>query len=224
MPPATPSFQPGAGPSLPPPLPAMPRRGRFRLGAWGMIGLSLAALLVLFKLGTFVRAGNSSARPSRSEAGITYRNERVPTGPWSIHVIQIDRSQKDLGFFSAHARNKILGVSLLADQAKAIPVQVGQAIAGVNGDFYIRDHPTYSGDPRGLQIIQGELVSGPSTVCVWFDASSNPHLDEVRDQFEVTWPEGRKTPFGLNEERGAKDAVLYTPTYGSSTRTPDGRE
>lgn len=189
-----------------------------------MVGLFLVAFLVLFKFGSVLRASRYSAKPGRTEAGVTYRNDRISSEPWSIHVVQIDRSRSDLGFYSSHARHQILGVGLLAEQAKAIPSEVGQAIAGVNGDFYIRDQPPYTGDPRGIQIIENELVSGPSTVCVWFDASGNPHLDEVKSEFEVTWPDGQKAPFGLNEERSGNRAVLYTPTYGSSTHTHSGRE
>src|SRR5689334_7088142 len=65
----------------------------------------------------------------KSEPGISYRNERIPSEPWSIHVIKIDRSRKDLGFFSAHARDRVLGVSVLAQQAKAVPPEFGRAIA-----------------------------------------------------------------------------------------------
>jgi hypothetical protein len=75
-----------------------------------------------------------------------------------------------------------------------------------------------------LQIVNGELISGPDTECVWFDKAGNPHLDEVQADFEVTWPNGSKTPFGLNEQRRSNAAVLYTPTYGTSTRTPQSLE
>jgi hypothetical protein len=158
------------------------------------------------------------------EPGITYTNVKIKSEPWSIHVIKVDRSRSDLTFFTAHARDKVLGVSLLADQARAIPREFGRAIAGVNGDFYDRDNPTYAGDPRGLQILRGELISAPDTVCVWFDGQGNPHLDEVKGQFQVTWPDGKKTPFGLNQRRQARAAVLYTPMYGPSTRANGGRE
>lgn len=160
----------------------------------------------------------------KSEPGISYRNDRIPSEPWSIHVLKIDRSRKDLGFFSAHARDRVLGVSVLAQQAKAVPPEFGRAIAAVNGDFYLRDNPTYAGDPRGLQIVNGDLISAPDTVCVWFDTDGNPHLDEVKGDFQVTWPDGRKTPFGLNQPRTGRTAVLYTPTYGPSTRANGGRE
>jgi hypothetical protein len=159
-----------------------------------------------------------------SDQGLTYFNDKQPDGPISIHVLKIDRSHKDLGFFSAHARDKVLAVSMIADQARSVPPAIGRAVAGVNGDFYMRDRPTYAGDPRGLQIMNGELISAPDTVCVWFDNDGNPHLDEVKGDFSVTWPNGTKTPLGLNQERPAGKAVLYTPTLGLSTRTSGGCE
>jgi hypothetical protein len=179
---------------------------------------------VLLTLGMRVRAGASEAGESKSEPGLTYRNEKINNVPWSIHVLKIDRSRKDLTFFAAHARDKVLGVSLIAQQARALPPAIGRAIAGVNGDFYIRDNPTYAGDPRGLQILNGDLISAPDTVCVWFDSDGNPHLDEVKGEFKITWPDGRKTPFGLNQQRSSRMAVLYTPSYGPSTRAAGGRE
>jgi hypothetical protein len=169
-------------------------------------------------------AGDSDVRKANSELGVAYTNDRVPRVPWSIHIVKTDRSRKDLTFFAAHAHGKVLGVSLLSEQARAIPREIGQAIAGVNGDFYERDNRVYAGDPRGLQIINGDLISGPSTVCVWFDTNGNPRLDDVKGDFKVTWPDGSKTPFGLNQRRGVNMAVLYTPTYGPSTRVIGGRE
>jgi hypothetical protein len=72
--------------------------------------------------------------------------------------------------------------------------------------------------------MNGDLISAPDTVCMWFDTGGNPHLDEVKGDFQVTWPDGRKTPFGLNQQRKAGMTVLYTPTYGVSTLAAGGRE
>ena len=168
--------------------------------------------------------GAAEFRPVKGEPGLSYKNEKVSSEPWSIHVLRVDRAQKDLALYSAHARGKVLGVSLLAEQTRAIPADVGRGIAAVNGDFYLRDNTTYAGDPRGLQIVNGELISSPDTVCVWFDAEENPHLDEVKGDFHVTWADGRKTPVGLNQQRARNSAVLYTPTYGITTRATGGRE
>jgi large repetitive protein len=232
----------------PPVLSAFPSAPSKRsLAPWAIAAIclgSMALLLVtgLVAAGIFVRSRAVAVRQERiqrvraiepqttafaqtqAEPGITYTNVKVVSEPWSIHVLKIDRSRKDLTFFTAHARDKVLGVSLLADQARAIPREFGRAVAGVNGDFYDRDNPTYAGDPRGLQIVRGEFISAPDTVCVWFDPEGNPHLDEVRGRLVATWPDGRKTPFGLNQRRQPGMATLYTPTYGPSTRASGGRE
>ena len=168
-----------------------------------------------------------AARPADGGDGVTYQNHQLTADndePWSLHILKIDRSRTDLGFYSAHAQNRVLAVSYIRDQAAAVPKDVGEAIAGINGDFYVRDQPTYAGDPRGLQIMNGELLSAPDTVCVWFDTNGHPHLEEVKGLFYATWPDGRKTPFGLNQQRAARAAVLYTPTFGASTRTSGGKE
>ncbi|HXG48748.1 MAG TPA: phosphodiester glycosidase family protein [Methylomirabilota bacterium] len=199
-----------------------PHGGRFWAGRIHPAAAALGATAPV--LGLLAQAIASDSPPAKSDAGVTYKNERVARVPWSIHVVTIDRSRKDLTFHAALARGTVLGVSLIADQARAVPRELGRAVAGINGDFYLRDDPHYAGDPRGLQIVNGELVSGPDTVCVWFDARDNPHLDEVKGDFQITWPGGRKTPFGLNQVRRPNTAVLYTPTYGPSTRMKGGTE
>src|SRR3954454_12453558 len=88
---------------------------------------------------------SSPAAETASEPGISYKNEKVPSEPLSIHILKIDRSRKDLTFFAPHARGRVLGVGLLAEQARSIPADIGKAIAGVNGDFYLRDVPTFAG-------------------------------------------------------------------------------
>jgi hypothetical protein len=49
-------------------------------------------------------------------------------------------------------------------------------------------------------------------------------MTNVVSRFEVTWPDGTRTPLGLNEERPRNAAVLYTAAIGGSTRTSGGRE
>ena len=159
-----------------------------------------------------------------SEPGISYTNIIIPAVPWSVHVLKIDRTRPDLTFYTALAQDKVLGVSLIRDQARAVPAEFGRAIAGVNGDFYDRDNATFAGDPRGLQIVRGELVSAPDTVAVWFDPEGHPHLDAVRGTMYVTWPDGKKTPFGVNQRPRPGVLNLYTPTYGPSTRAGGQRE
>ncbi len=209
-------------PVLPPPLPHS-RKGR-KFTPLVITAICAAGLAAFLARGMLAPARAGGPRETKPEPGLSYTNARVASEPWSIHVLKIDRSRQDLTFFSAHARDKVLAVSLIAEQARSVPREIGTAIAAINGDFYVRDSPPYSGDPRGLQILNGDLISAPDTVCVWFDTNGNPHLDEVRGDFNITWPDGRKIPFGLNQQRRSNMAVLYTPTYGRSTLAAGGRE
>jgi hypothetical protein len=197
----------------------------YRLLAWcGLaVCLIIGAVACLFLVFGHVSIGPPVVVPGLGP-GLTYTNQRIARVPWSIHVLRIDRAQTNLFLYSSHARGKVLAVSLIADQARSIPQSLGKAVAGINGDFYVRDNRVYAGDPRGLQIVNGELLSAPDTESVWFDRAGNPHLDEVKGEFAVTWPDGNKTPFGLNEQRTSDMAVLYTPSYGFSTRAARGRE
>jgi hypothetical protein len=188
---------------------------------------SLVALgfVAVFVTQTFFSHGQeSTTKIGRSEPGVRHWNDRVSSVPWSIHVVEIDRAHADFGYHAGLATGKVLGISRISEMAKALPRELGRAVAAINGDFYERDNRTYAGDPRGLQIVNGELVSGTSTAAVWFDPDNTPHVDDVRDDFLVTWPTGQKMPFDLNQQRRPNTAVLYTPTYGDSTRVGGGRE
>lgn len=165
-------------------------------------------------------------RSSTSNPGVTYQHETVTSVPWSVHIAKIDRKQTQLELRSTLARDKVEGLSTLVQQVQAVPASAGQPIAAVNGDFYIVDERNpYVGDPRGLQILDGELVSAPTDqASFWIDASGQPQATNVISLLRVTWPDGSSTPMGLNEERRGGRAVLFTPRHGGSTKTRGGRE
>jgi hypothetical protein len=224
--PVSPPLQPANAPAAAARPPSVSRPAPRSRGAWKYIvlGLVAAAGLTVFVSQTlFSRAQEFASKTTRAEPGLRQFNDRI-SGPLSIHVVEIDRARNDLGFYASLASGKVLGVARISEMARALPREIGRAVAVVNGDFYERDNRTYAGDPRGLQIVDGELVSGPSTAAVWFDPAGSPHVDDVRDDFLITWPNGQKLDFGINEQRRANSAVLYSPTYGESTRVAAGRD
>jgi hypothetical protein len=141
--------------------------------------------------------------------------------------VKVARNDPTLEIRSVLARGTVLGLSQLSDQILAIRGEAGTPLAGVNGDFYELGG-RYAGDPRGLQIVEGDLVSEPTghpNYCAfWIDAGGSPRIANVVSSFKVTLPDGQSLPFGLNEERPTSGAVLYTPTLGRATRTAGGRE
>ena len=159
-----------------------------------------------------------------ADSWLSYTNYRVADVPWSIHVIRVERSDSQFEIHSAHAGGGALGLSTLSDQIKLVDLRRGTPMAAVNGDYYKREG-AYAGDPRGLQIVDGELVSAPAGgVCFWIDALGQPHSTNVLSLFQIIWPNGATNSFGLNEERPLNSVALYTPALGSSTHTAGGRE
>ena len=156
----------------------------------------------------------------------SYVNEKVAEGPWSIHLIKLDRTNTEYELHTTLGNGQVTGMTTLTDQIKALPAELGRPIAAVNGDFYFTSPKAYNGDPQGIQILNGELVSAPTEhAAFWIDTAGKPRTGIVKSLFHVTWPDGNTQPFGVNEKREGDAAVLYTPRMGPSTGTSaDGRE
>jgi hypothetical protein len=167
---------------------------------------------------------HSFAAESHSGTGFTYRHETVSEMPWSIHVLTIDRSNHDLRLQTVLANGTKIGLNSLHNQVRLMPADFGKPIAAINGDFYNNIVP-YQGDPKGLQIMNGEVTSAPNDwTCMWVSESGELSMGKVDSMFSVTWPNGSSTKIGLNERCLPSAAVLYTPAIGTSTHTRGGRE
>jgi len=159
---------------------------------------------------------------------IEYTNAVVAEVPWSIQIVKIGRGQGLCEIQGRHAGGGALGLETLSAQVRAAGTEGSEPMAGINGGFYLRDYTqtnAYTGCPRGLQIVAGEVLSAPDGhACLWLDYSGQPHVENVASHFEITWPDGRVTPFGLNGPRTNDAIELYTPADGASTHTSGGRE
>jgi len=183
--------------------------------------LIVAALLFLF---AFSPQPSWALEVPLDSTGLGYTNYRFADVPWSIHVVRVPRTNALYEVHSVHASRGALGLDTLSDQLVLANSSTGAPIAAINGDFYQRDR-AYAGSPRGLQIVDGELIRDPgSDIGFWIDASGEAHATNVESLFRVTWPDGASMPFGLNGERSSSRAELYTPAIGRSTRTWGGRE
>jgi hypothetical protein len=202
-------------------------RGRRRCLKTTALSLCGAAAVVASPSWRQPLAASEVSDGSKPGRGIEYKHDRIASVPWSIHVVKVARNDPTLEVRSVLARGTVLGLSRLSEQILAIPAEAGTPLAGVNGDFYEMGS-RYAGDPRGLQIVEGDLVSAPtghpSYCAFWIDAEGNPRMANVTAEFKVTLSNGQRFPFGLNEERRPGGAVLYTPSLGRATRTSGGRE
>ena len=178
-------------------------------------------------LGAACAAENALARPE-TPPGIFYTNAVVAEVPWSVQIVQIERDHDRYEIQSRHAGGGALGLATLSDQVATADTETSEPVAAINGGFYLRENGqtnAYAGCPRGLQIVAGEVLSAPSgNASLWVDYSGQPHAANVTSRFEITWPDGRVTPFELNGQRADGGVEIYTPAAGTSTHTTGGRE
>ena len=185
--------------------------------------IRILALALYLSLTCAVSHAAPPGEEGRTNRAFSYQNDKLPEGPWSIHLIKIERGNPDYEIHSMLANGAVTGMTTLSDQVKALPPALGRPMAAINGDFYFTSPKAYTGDPQGIQIMESELVSGPTEhACFWIDSSGQPKTGIVQSMFRAIWPHGSTTPLGLNEERPSDGAVLYTPRMGSSTGTKNG--
>lgn len=172
------------------------------------------------------RAGDITAanETRKAEHAVSYSNDVVPDAPWSIHVVKIQRARRDFEFTTTLGVGDRFGMATVSEQLARLAPACGKPIVAINGDFYEKSEK-YAGRPRDLQVVQGEVVSGPAGhTCFWLDREGNPRMTNVFSNFQVVWNDGTRTPLGLNEERKDDTAVLYTSAVGLSSRTSGGLE
>ncbi len=155
--------------------------------------------------------------------GVSVREDSVPSGPWAISIVRFERSRTNLTLMPTLGDGRRLGLGTLTEQIAAVPPELGTPLAAINGDFYRTEQEPFSGDPRGLLIAGGELLSAPAErECFWIDTNGVPHIGFVRASFAITWPDGSRSPLGLNGEPDGDAAVLFTPAGAALGRQASG--
>jgi exopolysaccharide biosynthesis protein len=93
------------------------------------------------------------------------------------------------------------------------------ALAGVNADFF-----PWTGDPLGLMITDGELVSEPmDRAVVGITAAGTFLFDRLSFEGSCKTASGLTYPIrGINRERGRAEMVLFTPIFGATNVVKDG--
>ena len=109
--------------------------------------------------------------------------------------------------------------------AATVQQRKGYVAAAINGDYFSMLPSPYTGDPLGLHIQEGELVSFP-----WANRSALVGLRDgriviarFRADAQVFFPDGTVAPLdGLNQPPSPNGLCLFTPTFGANTKTPSG--
>lgn len=93
--------------------------------------------------------------------GITYREIKRTEIPWSIQVLEAYYRTPTLALGVELGGEHIIGIEPLNHLMERLLTAGHQAVAGVNGDFYILKAGPFQGDPIGFCVENGELLSSP---------------------------------------------------------------
>jgi exopolysaccharide biosynthesis protein len=141
-------------------------------------------------------------------------------GPLSIHVLHVDPRAPGVRVEPALAsRDTYFSRGTVSGITRAYG-----AVAGINGAYF----STRTGEPLGLLMINGELISAPlfNRSALGFGANGQAFIGNTQLTDQLVVPSGEVYDFdGMNQARGLNKMVLYTRHFGLSTQTnPGGKE
>ena len=181
-----------------------------RVGRWGLAGAG-AAEKVAVRL-------SSRGLPAWADL---YADDGYPTtGPWSVQALRID-PDRFAGTCVASVGERSAARETTSQMASALG-----AIAGVNGGFFDINGPSlFSGDPLGVSVVSGELVSeavdGRSALVL---DGCDARVTEIATDVSVTVSGRTRTIDALNRRAGRDELVLYTDHLGVRTPADGGFE
>ena len=175
---------------------------------WGRLNIAAIAVSCGF-VGLEVARAETNGFQAVTD-GVAYRHDVLPE-PWSIHLLRIDRGRDDLRYLPILGQFDRIGLNTLSTQVKQVPHRFGEVIAAINGDFYKTEGEPMPGDPRGLFVSRGEVISAPADRdCLWFDTNGAPHVAVVQNQFTIALGNRPAIPFLLNEANDGTHAAIYS--------------
>ncbi|MEB3224159.1 MAG: phosphodiester glycosidase family protein [Candidatus Sericytochromatia bacterium] len=149
--------------------------------------------------------------------GVAYEQRRKADadGPLVAHVLRLDPRVPGLEVQPVIARDGFAARETVSSMARR-----RGAVAAINGSYF----SPRTGEPLGLLMVNGELVSAPlfhrSAVAL---GGLRPKIGATALGFRLALPTGETYDLdGLNQPRGLNRLVLYTSRYGPRTATAAG--
>lgn len=177
-------------------------------------------LLVLALCSLCVLCGQSYSQDFKTlQPGIEYAEvtKEISGLKVNMNLLRLDLTKVRLDVH--HAFDKTIGV----DTTSNIAMQHG-AFAAINAGFFRLDNSVWAGDPAGVLMIDGELLSEPSNDRIQlFISNERSRTNVLFERIDISEAVrfGKETVklAGINRERKKDDLVMYTPEFGRTTLT-----
>ena len=164
--------------------------------------------------------GSLSAQDYKTVAdGVEYAEmtRTIAGQPVRMNLLRLDLTKTRLDV--VHAMDAAIGTEAVSSIAKR-----HGALAAINAGFFRLDSSIFAGDPAGLFIIDGEIISEPSKNRIVLGIRNRAAMTEVaigRSELSRAVVIGKRDVeiSGSNRERGDNELILYAPTFHRTTLT-----
>ncbi|WP_165863890.1 phosphodiester glycosidase family protein [Capsulimonas corticalis] len=164
----------------------------------------------------------------RLAPGVTLTQEIDTTTPLIINVVTVDLKTAGVHPEVAIGQDKIFGSDATKGREDVARLaRRHKALVAVNGDYF-----DYTGDPLGLGIRNGELLSepwtgygkgGPRAVLGFTDDGKRALFDILGFLGDLQAADGQRIAVrGINRLAGKSEVVVYSSTYGDATANKPG--
>ncbi len=134
-----------------------------------------------------------------------------------INLLRLDLRKVRLDVHRAH--DKAIGTETTSSIANRY-----RGVAAINAGFFRLDTSPFLGDPVGLLMIDGDLISEPVNERIQLIINNRPAQTDVfmaRSSISKSLRLGNETfkVSGINRERKTDELVIYTPRFGKTSLT-----
>ena len=140
--------------------------------------------------------------------------------PLLTNVLSIDMGNKDLQLRAVLGKDVILTDDIYKGKENvASMVERTNAIAGINADFFAME---WGGDPLGVCIINGELISEPARnrAAMAITKDNKVFFDIPTPSASLTCSDGTSIKLdGINKPRASGQLIAYTSAFGAKVQT-----
>ncbi|MFL5677760.1 MAG: phosphodiester glycosidase family protein, partial [Chloroflexota bacterium] len=159
--------------------------------------------------------------------GVSRRGGALPTGTGTqvVQLIDVDPSTRGIRLETTRPAGGVHALETVRDQAARVSSDGHRVVAVINGDVFSTDDVTGNHAPIGLQVHNGQLVTGGRTPhpTIGVDASGVVRVGDTTVATSVLLPSGNRLPVNrVNKPRQPGQLILYSRMWGSSTRSPAG--
>ena len=198
--------------------PSVSPSATFRSCIEGQCRRLASILVILIVLALLPISGSAGTVTKILSDGVIFTQTITPDGPdvMVVNVLKIDTTNKNVKVESALAGGTVIeGDPTNGRETISHLTERTGVLAAVNADYF-----PYTGDPLGVAIVNGDLVSEP------FDGRSAMGIslggwvlfDKLTFSGWATAANGvRFRVRGINRLRGPNEMICYTPTYGAVT-------